>query len=158
MRAVIQRVSQAAVQVDRDTVGQIGRGLVVLLGINTVDEKEDADYLCQKVVRLRIFPDLEGKFNLSLQDIGGELLVVSQFTLYGNCRKGRRPSFTEAAGPDKALPLYEYFISRARNLGVPVAMGRFQAIMALQLVNDGPVTLVLDSEEQKTKKEGPGAA
>ncbi len=156
MRAVIQRVSQAAVQVDRDTVGQIGRGLVVLLGINTVDEKEDADYLCQKVVGLRIFPDLEGKFDLSLQDVGGELLVVSQFTLYGNCRKGRRPSFTEAAGPDKALPLYEYFISRARNLGVPVATGRFQAIMALQLVNDGPVTLILDSEEQKTKKEESG--
>jgi D-aminoacyl-tRNA deacylase len=158
MRAVVQRVSQAAVQVDGDTVGQIGRGLVVLLGINTVDEEEDADYLCQKVVGLRIFPDLEGKFNLSLQDIGGELLVVSQFTLHGNCRKGRRPSFTEAAGPDKALPLYEYFISRVRNLGVPVATGRFQAIMALQLVNDGPVTLILDSEEQKTKKEGSGAA
>ena len=156
MRAVIQRVSQAAVQVDRDTVGQIGRGLVVLLGIKTVDEKEDADYLCQKVVGLRIFPDPEGKFNLSLQDVGGELLVVSQFTLYGNCRKGRRPSFTEAAGPDKALFLYEYFISRARNLGVSVATGRFQAIMALQLVNDGPVTLILDSEEQKTKKKRPG--
>jgi D-tyrosyl-tRNA(Tyr) deacylase len=111
MRAVIQRVSQAAVQVDGETVGQIGRGLVVLLGISTGDEKEDADYLCQKIVGLRIFPDQEGKFNLSLQDVGGELLVVSQFTLYGNSRKGRRPSFTDAAGPDKALPLYKYFVS-----------------------------------------------
>lgn len=148
MRAVVQRVSQAAVQVDGDTVGQIGRGLVVLLGISTVDEEEDADYLCQKIVGLRIFPDEEGKFNLSLQDVGGELLVVSQFTLYGNCRKGRRPSFTDAAGPDKALSLYEYFISRARDLGIPIATGRFQAIMALHLVNDGPVTLILDSDKE----------
>jgi len=147
MRAVVQRVSQATVRVDGEIIGQIGRGLAVLLGISTADEQGDADYLCQKIVGLRIFPDEEGKFNLSLQDVGGELLVVSQFTLYGDCRKGRRPSFTDAAGPDKALPLYEYFISRARNLGVPVATGRFQAIMALQLVNDGPVTLILDTED-----------
>jgi D-tyrosyl-tRNA(Tyr) deacylase len=116
-----------------------------------MDEKADADYLCHKIVGLRIFPNQEGTFNLSLQDVSGELLVVSQFTLYGNCHKGRRPSFTNAAGPDKALPLYEYFIRQATDLGVRVASGRFQAMMAVQLVNDGPVTLILDSKEQTTK-------
>ncbi len=153
MRAVVQRVSRAFVQVDGETVGQIQRGLAVLLGISSWDQEQDADYLCQKIVGLRIFPDEEGRLNLSLHDVQGELLVVSQFTLYGDCRKGRRPSFTQAAPPEHALPLYEYFVRRARGLGVPVATGRFQATMALHLVNDGPVTLILDSEERGGRKE-----
>ena len=148
MRAVIQRVSEASVHVNGECTGQIGPGLAVLLGIATDDTRNDADYLSEKIIGLRIFPDDAGKFARSVQDVNGSILVVSQFTLYGNCRKGRRPSFTAAAGVDKALPLYEYFVERLRRKQVPVATGRFQATMAVHLVNDGPVTLIIDSSRQ----------
>ena len=146
MRAVIQRVSEANVQVANEIVGKIRRGLVVLLGIATDDTEADAEYLSEKIVGLRIFPDEAGKFAFSVQDIQGEVLVVSQFTLYGDCRKGRRPSFSNAAGVDKALPLYEYFVECVERQQVLVATGRFQASMAVHLVNDGPVTLILESK------------
>lgn len=145
MRVVIQRVSEASVSVDGEYTGRIGRGLVLLLGIATADTKMDADYLVDKVIGLRIFPDEAGRFDRSIQDVSGSILVVSQFTLYGDCRKGRRPSFSTAAGTDIALPLYEYFVEALQHKQVPVATGRFQAAMAVQLVNDGPVTLILDS-------------
>jgi len=145
MRAVIQRVSEASVRVDGESVGQIGRGLVVLLGVAADDTQTDAEYLSEKIVGLRIFSDDAGKFAFSVQDVQGEVLVVSQFTLYGDCRKGRRPSFSDAAGVDIALPLYEYFVARMKQQQVPVATGKFQATMAVQLVNDGPVTLILES-------------
>jgi len=145
MRAVIQRVSEASVRVDGEVIGKIGRGLVVLLGIAADDTQTDAEYLSEKIVGLRIFPDEAGKFAFSVQDVQGEVLVVSQFTLYGDCRKGRRPSFSDAAGVDTALPLYEYFVTCVKQQQVPVATGRFQATMAVQLVNDGPVTLILES-------------
>jgi D-aminoacyl-tRNA deacylase len=147
MRAVIQRVSEANVRVNGEIVGKIGRGLVVLLGIAADDTQTDAEYLSEKIVGLRIFPDEIGKFAFSVQDVQGEVLVVSQFTLYGDCRKGRRPSFSDAAGVDIALPLYEYFVTCVKQR-VPVATGRFQATMALQLVNDGPVTLILESKQR----------
>ncbi|MGE0825177.1 MAG: D-aminoacyl-tRNA deacylase [Candidatus Binatia bacterium] len=150
MRAVIQRVKEASVRVDNEVVGRIGQGLVVLLAVATSDTIVEADYLSEKIVGLRIFSDDAGKFSLSVQDIRGAILVVSQFTLYGNCRKGRRPSFSEAAGIDKALPLYEYFVERLKHFQVPVATGRFQATMTVQLVNDGPVTLILESNEKKS--------
>lgn len=146
MRAVIQRVSEASVRVNGECTGQIGRGLVVLLGIATDDTQRDADYLSEKIIGLRIFPDDAGKFARSVQEVNGAVLVVSQFTLYGDCRKGRRPSFTAAAGVDKALPLYEYFVESLRRKSVPVATGQFQAVMAVQLINDGPVTLIVDSK------------
>ena len=145
MRAVIQRVSEASVSVDGEIISQIERGLLVLLGVTTTDAHTDADYLSEKIVGLRIFPDDAGKFNRSIQEVNGSILVVSQFTLYGDCRKGRRPSFTDAAGVDKALPLYEYFVECVKRQKVPVATGRFQAAMAVHLVNDGPVTLIIDS-------------
>ena len=148
MRAVIQRVSEASVQVNGECTGQIGPGLAVLLGIATDDTHNDAEYLSEKIIGLRIFPDDAGKFARSVQDVNGSILVVSQFTLYGDCRKGRRPSFTAAAGVDKALPLYEYFVETLRQKQVPVATGRFQAPMAVHLVNDGPVTLIIDSSRQ----------
>jgi D-tyrosyl-tRNA(Tyr) deacylase len=131
--------------VDGQCTGQIGRGLAVLLGIAANDTKADADYLIEKIVGLRIFPDEAGRFDRSVQDVNGSLLVVSQFTLYGDCRKGRRPSFSDAAGPETALPLYEYFVARLKARNVPVETGRFQALMAVRLVNDGPVTLIIDS-------------
>ncbi len=146
MRAVIQRVSEASVRVDEQVVGQIGRGLLILLGVSTRDTQTEAEYLSDKIVGLRIFSDDAGKFAFSVQDVQGEILVVSQFTLYGDIRKGRRPSFTEAAGIDTALPLYEYFVECVQRHQVPVATGQFQATMAVHLVNDGPVTLVIDSE------------
>ena len=146
MRAVIQRVNEANVRVDGEVVGQVGHGLVVLLGIATDDTEADAEYLSEKIVGLRIFPDEAGKFALSVQDIHGEVLIVSQFTLYGDCHKGRRPSFSDAAGVDKALPLYEYFVKCVKRQQVPVATGRFQATMAVHLINDGPVTLILESK------------
>jgi D-tyrosyl-tRNA(Tyr) deacylase len=149
MRAVIQRVSEASVSVGNEIMGRIGRGLVILLGIATDDTEADADYLSGKIVGLRIFPDEVGKFALSVQDIHGAVLIVSQFTLYGDCRKGRRPSFSDAAGIDKALPLYEYFVECVKNFQIPVATGRFQAAMAVHLVNDGPVTLMLESEKHR---------
>ena len=147
MRAVIQRVSEASVLINEECCGQIGRGLVVLLGIALDDTHKEADYLSDKIVGLRIFPDEAGKFAHSVQEINGAVLVVSQFTLYGDCRKGRRPSFSDAAGVDKALLLYEYFVEALRRKNVPVATGRFQAAMAVHLVNDGPVTLIIDSLE-----------
>jgi D-tyrosyl-tRNA(Tyr) deacylase len=145
MRAVIQRVSEAGVTVDGQCIGRIGRGLAVLLGIAANDTKTDADYLIEKIVGLRIFPDEAGRFDRSVQDVNGSILVVSQFTLYGDCRKGRRPSFSDAAGTETALPLYEYFVAGLKARDVPVETGRFQALMAVRLVNDGPVTLIIDS-------------
>ncbi|MFO7901344.1 MAG: D-aminoacyl-tRNA deacylase [Planctomycetota bacterium] len=145
MKACIQRVHQAHVTVDEETVGQIGRGLLVLLGVGHGDEARDADYLASKLVGLRIFEDDEGKMNRGLGDVGGEMLVVSQFTLWGDCRKGRRPSFVKAAAPDVAERLYEYFCQVVEEKGIVVARGRFRARMNVALINDGPVTLNLDS-------------
>ena len=142
----MQRVARAAVEVDGAIVGEIGRGLCVLLGVGREDTEADADALCRKVVGLRIFEDDAGRFARALDEVGGGLLVVSQFTLYGDCRKGRRPSFTDAAAPERAEQLYERFVACARDGSVPVATGRFGARMALALVNDGPVTLLLDTE------------
>lgn len=146
MRAVVQRVSEASVKIKGETVGSIGRGLLVLLGVYTGDEQKDADYIIKKVSGLRIFEDAEGKMNLSTGEIGGELLVVSQFTLYGDARHGNRPSFIEAALPDKAVPLYEYTVEKLRE-HFTVATGVFGAEMAVSLVNDGPVTILLDSKK-----------
>jgi D-tyrosyl-tRNA(Tyr) deacylase len=148
MRAVLQRVTRAEVAVEGRVVGQIGRGIVVLLGIEQDDTLDDARYLADKTIQLRIFDDSQGKMNLSLPEVGGALLVVSQFTLLGDCRKGRRPSFVQAASPEVAQPLYEGFIAAAGAQGVPVASGVFRAMMALTLVNDGPVTLLLDSRKR----------
>ena len=151
MRAVVQRVSEAKVQVNNEIVSQIERGIVILLGIASTDTRADANYLSDKIVHLRIFPNDTGKFAFSLLDIDGQALIVSQFTLYGDCHKGRRPSFTDAAGIDKALPLYEYFLECMRQKGVVVATGRFQTTMAVQLVNDGPVTLLLDTDDRQER-------
>jgi D-tyrosyl-tRNA(Tyr) deacylase len=148
MRAVIQRVSEASVTIDGQTVGRIGRGLLVLLGVGQDDAEADARWLAEKVVKLRIFEDEAGKMNRDLAEVNGALLVVSQFTLYGDCRKGRRPTFIAAAQPDKAIPLYEAFLQAARELGVPVETGRFGAMMRVSLINDGPVTLILESESK----------
>jgi D-tyrosyl-tRNA(Tyr) deacylase len=145
MRAVVQRVSEASVEVAGETTGKISAGLLVLLGVSRDDERADADYLAEKIINLRVFTDDQGKMNLSLADAGGAMLVVSQFTLYGDARKGRRPSYIEAADPEKANALYEYFVGRARALGVRVETGIFQAMMRVSLVNDGPVTILLDS-------------
>jgi len=145
MRAVLQRVDRASVDVDGITVGAIEAGLLVLLGVAKGDSHKNADYLAEKILNLRIFSDNDGKMNRSVMDAGGGILVVSQFTLYGDCRKGRRPSFDNAAPPDVARSLYEYFVERVKAAGVPVATGVFQASMKVSLVNDGPVTLVLDS-------------
>jgi D-tyrosyl-tRNA(Tyr) deacylase len=145
MRAVVQRVTSSAVVVENQIVGEIKAGLLVLLGISTKDQVPDADYLADKIVHLRIFEDANQKMNRSLLDTNGQMLVVSQFTLLGDCRKGRRPSFIHAAPPDVAKPLYRHFISRTRKKGVTVATGQFGAMMAVSLVNDGPVTLVIES-------------
>jgi len=145
VRAVVQRVSEASVRVETEVIGRIGRGLLVLLGVSTTDTEKDVDYLSEKVVHLRIFEDPGGKLNRSLLEVGGEMLVVSQFTLLGDCRKGRRPSFTAAAEPGHAARLYEHFVRQTARRGVPVQTGRFQALMAVSLVNDGPVTLIVDS-------------
>src|SRR5712692_3201828 len=145
MRAVLQRVSQSRVEVDGAVVGQIGPGLLVLLGVAAPDTAAAAEYLADKIVNLRIFADDAGKMNRSLLDTGGSLLVVSQFTLYGDCRKGRRPSFDAAAPAEQARSLYEHFVAVARRGGVHVETGVFQATMAVSLVNDGPVTLVIES-------------
>ena len=148
MRAVVQRVKEARVVVDERTVGSIGQGLLVFLGVEQTDGHKDADYLVSKIINLRIFKDSEHKFNLSLQDVKGALLVVSQFTLLGDCRKGRRPSFTEAALPEKARSLYDYFIVSVASHNLSVASGEFQAMMDVYLVNDGPVTMLLDSKRR----------
>lgn len=145
MRAVLQRVSRAKVSVAEEIVGEIGKGILVLLGIAGEDTEKEAVYLLEKTLNLRIFEDADGKMNLSLPDIEGELLVVSQFTLYGDTRKGRRPSFIEAAKPEKADELYKFFVSEARKQINKVATGRFQAMMDVELVNDGPVTILIDS-------------
>lgn len=147
MRACVQRVNQASVSVAGQVVGRIERGLLVLLGVAVGDEERDSLYLADKIIGLRIFEDDEGKMNRSLQDAGGALLVVSQFTLLGDCRHGRRPSFIDAAPPALAEQLYEAFAAAVQRLGVPVATGRFRAHMDVALVNDGPVTLLLDSRK-----------
>ena len=147
MRAVIQRVKSASVTVDGKIVGKIGKGLLVLLGVSNDDSEKDASYLVEKTLNLRIFEDSNHKMNLSLLDITGEILVVSQFTLYGDTRKGRRPSFIDAAPPEKANRLYEYFVSKICELRLQVETGRFQAMMDVELVNDGPVTILLDSKK-----------
>lgn len=145
MRAVLQRVTQARVEVDGATAGQIGAGLLVLLGVAKTDTAADAGFLVDKILNLRVFPDDAGKMNRSLLQTGGALLVVSQFTLYGDCAKGRRPSFDAAAPAGQARLLYEYFVETARRGGVSVETGVFQAMMAVSLTNDGPVTLVVES-------------
>jgi D-tyrosyl-tRNA(Tyr) deacylase len=147
MRAVLQRVSRAEVRVKGRVVGRIGRGLLVLVGIAAGDTEEAGKSLADKIVNLRVFDDAEGRMNCSLLDAHGEILCVSQFTLYGDCRKGRRPSYDRAASPEAALPLYEAFIAALRGLGVNVETGEFRAMMDVELVNDGPVTLLLDSEK-----------
>jgi len=145
MRVVIQRVKRAHVEVDGQVTGVIGPGLLVLLGIAKTDSGADAEYLVEKVLHLRIFPDSDGKMNRDIREAGGSLLVVSQFTLYGDCRKGRRPSFDLAASSPQAAQLYEYFVNTARESAVPVETGVFQASMQVHLVNDGPVTIICDS-------------
>jgi D-tyrosyl-tRNA(Tyr) deacylase len=147
MRAVVQRVSRARVTVAEEMVGQIGHGLLVLLGIARDDTVAEAQWLADKIVGLRIFADAEGKMNRSLAEVGGEALVVSQFTLYGDCQKGRRPSFVDAAPPEVAIPLYENFLLAVRALGIPTATGRFGAMMQVELINDGPVTLIVESKK-----------
>lgn len=146
MRACVQRVREASVTVDAELVGRIGGGLLVLLGVGHEDTARDATYLVDKIIGLRVFDDAAGKMNLALPDVGGQLLVVSQFTLWGDCRKGRRPSYSEAAPPELAERLYEEFVRQARDRGVIVQTGRFRANMQVALVNDGPVTLWLDSQ------------
>lgn len=148
MRAVVQRVKKGRVSVNNQVVGEIGPGLVVLLGVAQEDTEEDLEYMVTKIINLRIFSDAEGKMNLSLKDVNGELLAVSQFTLYGDCRKGRRPSFIKAAPPEKANGLYEDFVARIRGEGIKVATGRFQEDMLVEIYNDGPVTIILDSQRQ----------
>lgn len=145
MRAVVQRVTRARVDVDGTTAGEIGPGLLVLLGVAKPDTPADAEFLAAKIAGLRIFEDDAGKMNRSLLETGGAMLVVSQFTLYGDCRKGRRPSFDSAAPPAQARDLYEHFVAAARQTGVPVETGIFQAHMAVSLTNDGPVTLIIES-------------
>jgi len=148
MRTVIQRVSRARVSVGDEVVGKIGPGLLVLLGVAKPDTKEDANYLATKILGLRIFEDDSGKMNLSVVDTRGAMLAVSQFTLYGDVRKGKRPSFDEAAPPQLARELYEYFVAKIRESGVVCETGRFQAMMQVELVNDGPVTILLDSKRE----------
>lgn len=147
MRAILQRVSSASVRVDDQIVGQIAEGFLVLLGIAADDTVDDVTYLAGKICGLRVFEDDEGKMNRSIDEVGGAMLIVSQFTLYGDCRKGRRPSFIEAARPEVALPLYERFLDEVRGYGIHVETGRFQAHMEVSLVNDGPVTMMLDSRK-----------
>lgn len=148
MRAVVQRVSRAKVAVGDEITGEIGRGLLILLGVSVGDTEKDSAYLLEKILNLRVFEDSEDKMNLSLLNISGELLVVSQFTLYGDVRKGRRPSFIQAAPPEKASELYENFVAEAKKRVTNVQTGKFQAMMNVELINDGPVTILIDSEKQ----------
>jgi D-tyrosyl-tRNA(Tyr) deacylase len=150
MKVVVQRVSEASVEVEGRLTGEIAVGLAVLLGVSKTDTTRDADYLLDKILGLRIFPDEKGKMNLNIRQAGGGLLIVSQFTLYGSIRRGLRPSFDGAAPPDQAIVLYQYFLERARGTGVPVASGVFQASMRLRLVNEGPVTIICDSAERSS--------
>lgn len=147
MRACVQRVSHAQVTVDGEVCGQVERGLVVLLGVATDDTADDARQLAEKIVGLRIFDDAEGKMNLALADVAGAMLVVSQFTLLGDCRKGRRPSYIAAAGPELAEQLYQTFVDHVQRQGIPIATGRFRQHMQVSLTNDGPVTLLVDSRK-----------
>jgi len=148
MRAVVQRVKRAKVEVDNETTGAINSGLLVFLGIGKEDTKKDADYLLEKVINLRIFEDEEDRLNLSALDLDKDLMVVSQFTLFGDCRQGRRPSFFEAAPPAKAEKLYDYFVEEAKKSKLKIATGEFQAMMDVNLVNDGPVTILVDSKKK----------
>jgi len=147
MRAVVQRVTRASVTIETEIVGQIGIGLVILLGVSHDDTKEDADYLAHKISSLRIFDDYEGRMNKSVREVNGGLLVVSQFTLYGDVRRGLRPSWSDAAPPEVAEPLYEYFVEECRRYVSPTATGSFRKMMQVELVNDGPVTMMLDSRK-----------
>lgn len=147
MRAVVQRVSRASVVVEGDVIGEIGMGLLVLLGVSSGDTEGDAEYLAKKIAGLRIFEDADGKMNRSVEDVGGELISVSQFTLYGDVRRGKRPSFDDAAGPEHARTLYEYFVEQVRLRGLRCKTGQFQAMMSVELVNHGPVTILLDSSK-----------
>jgi D-tyrosyl-tRNA(Tyr) deacylase len=147
MRAVVQRVTRSSVTVDGVTTGEIEGGLNVLLGVSAEDTEADAEYMAEKIANLRIFEDEDGKMNRSIIDAGGSMLCISQFTLYGDCRKGRRPSFIEAAQPDRAVVLYEHFMSEVRRLGIEVASGIFRAHMKVSIENDGPVTLIIDSQK-----------
>jgi D-aminoacyl-tRNA deacylase len=147
MRAVVQRVSRASVKVGEEITGEIAGGLLVLLGVTQEDTEGDADYLAEKIVGLRIFEDEAGKMNLSVQDVGGAVLAVSQFTLFGDVRRGKRPSFDAAARPERARELYEYFVERVRVLGLRCETGRFQEMMEVSLINDGPVTILVDSKK-----------
>ena len=144
MKAVIQRVSSASVKVNNEIAGQISKGFVVLLGITHSDTEDEAKFVAGKVVNLRVFEDNEGKINLSLKDVKGEVLIISQFTLYGDAKKGNRPSFTEAARPEAAIPLYEYFIKEVKKSGIPVATGIFGAKMEVEIHNSGPVTIIVE--------------
>ena len=147
MRAVLTRVKSASVVIDGELVGKIGKGFLILLGVGPHDTEKECRYLAEKALGLRIFEDENGKMNLGLDQIGGEVLVVSQFTLYGNCRKGRRPSFTDAAGPELGTAMYEKFLSICEELGYPPQHGRFGADMKVESINDGPVTLILDTDQ-----------
>ncbi len=146
MRAIIQLVSQASVRVEGDIIGQIATGLLIFLGVAKTDHEDDVTYMVEKITTLRIFPDHKQLMNKSLIDVRGEILVVSQFTLYGDCRKGRRPSFNQAAPPQLANKLYEAFIQKTRDKGIQVATGQFQAMMDISLINKGPVSIILDSQ------------
>ena len=147
MRAVLTRVNSASVTIDGEVVGKIGKGFLILLGVGPEDTEKECRYLAEKALGLRIFEDENEKMNLGLSDVGGEVLVVSQFTLYGNCRKGRRPSFAEAAGPELGNRLYEQFLADCESLGYPPQHGRFGAYMQVESVNDGPVTIILDTDQ-----------
>lgn len=150
MIVVIQRVSEAAVKIDGEIAGEIGQGLLILVGIVQEDSEEDMDWLCKKIINLRIFQDEENKMNISLQDVEGDILLISQFTLHASTKKGNRPSFIEAAKPDIAIPLYEQFIQKLESvLGKPIQTGEFGADMKVSLINDGPVTIVIDSKNKK---------
>lgn len=147
MRAVVQRVKQAGVSIDGQEIASIGNGLLVLLGVHRDDQRQDVRWLADKIVNLRIFADEQGRMNRSLLDVGGAMLVVSQFTLYGDCRRGRRPSWGEAAGPAEAESLYDLFVRQVSDSGIPTRQGVFQAMMEVSLINSGPVTLLLDSHK-----------
>lgn len=148
MRIVIQRVSKASVSIDEEVVGQIGRGFMVLVGVEEADSQEDVDYLVRKTANMRIFEDEEGKMNISLKDVGGQVLSISQFTLHANTKKGNRPSFVDAARPDHSLPLYEAYNEGLRQEGLTVETGEFGADMQISLINDGPVTIIIDSKDR----------
>ena len=152
MRAVIQRVSRGSVTVENEVVGQIEQGLVILLGVRHEDSEDDADYLAAKIPHLRIFEDENDKMNLSLFDVGGSILAISQFTLFANTRKGRRPSYIEAARPEQAEPLYEYFMGKLREQDIRVEKGIFGAMMMVDIVNEGPVTIIMDSQDRFEKR------